>query len=91
MADLRPAGPVRIIPTLKKMEKQKRSPLVAFGGFGNGHLDFFWKASPMVRIGTGWKPMLLYAVGRRASRRSADRWFSHDLESSLDAQESNVP
>jgi hypothetical protein len=37
---------------------------------------------------TGWKPMLLYAVWSVAT--GSRRWFPHELESSLDAQESNV-
>jgi hypothetical protein len=41
----------------------------------------------MVRIDIGWKPILLYAVARRDG--SAEL-VPHDLESSLDAQESNV-
>ena len=47
-----------------------------------------WKASLAVRMDTGWKPILLYAVARRDG--SAEGWFRHDLESSRDAQESNV-
>jgi len=41
----------------------------------------------MVRMDTGWKPILLYAFARRDG--SAEM-VAHDLESSLDAQERNV-
>ena len=48
---------------------------------------FIQEASLAVRMNTGWKPMLLYAVARRDGPW---RWFRHDRDSLLDAQESNV-
>jgi hypothetical protein len=54
-----------------------------------GETADIWKSSLMVRIDTGWKPILFYITPSRVAKGPRG-WFPHNLELSLDGPESNV-